>query len=186
MGFIENIKIKVGKHRLKKETEAIKRKRSFFNFNYTKTAGILYEASKTEDYELVNKYVSYLKGEGIKTKTIGYFSQKEIPEFSFSKTEYSFFTKKETNWFYRPPIETNDFISKFVNEEFDLLIDLNIFDHFPLKYLSSISKAKFKIGKYSDENKAIYDMMMEISSEKSLKYFLKETDTYLHMLNNKN
>lgn len=180
MSLIENIKITIGKRMLRKETEGIQRNRNLFNLTTTKTAGILYEASDVEDYELIKKYVGYLREYGIKVKTIGYFSKKEIPEFTFSKLDYEFFTKKELNWYLKP---MTLFTDQFVVQDFDLLIDLNIHDHFPLKYLAAASAAKFKIGKFSDDNKVTHDMMIEIQTDKTLKYFLRHIDTYLQMIN---
>ena len=97
MSFIENIRKNVGEHMLRKEVASIVRRRDLFNLKTSLTAGIVYEASSVEDYELIKKYVGYLKEYGIKVKTIGYFSKKEIPQFTFSKLDYEFFTKKELN-----------------------------------------------------------------------------------------
>lgn len=185
MNLIENIKIKIGKRMLQKETATLQRTRDLFNLTTTRTAGILYEASSVEDYELIKKFVGYLKEFGIKTKVIGYFSRKEIPEFTYSKLDYSFFNKKELNWYMKPPLSSSSSIEKFIYEEIDVLIDLNIYDYFPLKYISALSKAKFKIGQYSDENKPVYDMMIEADSSKGVKYFLRQVDIYLQMINKK-
>jgi len=185
MNFIENIKIKIGERLLQKELPVLQRNRNLFNLTTTKTAGIIYEASSIEDYELVRKYVGYLKEYGIKTKVVGYFSKKEMPRFTYSKLDYEFFHKKELNWYFKPPLGSSPFIDKFVNEETDLLIDLNILDYFPLKYIAAMSRAKFKIGAFSEKNKEIHDMMIEIGADKSLKYFLRQVDTYLQMLNKK-
>jgi hypothetical protein len=182
MSFIDNIKTGIGKRMLQKEVAGIQRNRGLFNLATSKTAGILYEASNGEDYELIKKYVGYLKEYGIKVKTIGYFSKKEIPQFTFSKLDYEFFTKKELSWYCKP---LTSFTDQFVQQEFDLLIDLNIYAHFPLKYLASISKAKFKIGRLNEDNKITHDMMIEIDSEKNLKYFLRQVDIYLQMINKK-
>lgn len=182
MKFIEDLKINIGKRILKKERTNIVRSNGLFNLTNSKTAGILYEASNVEDFELVKKYVGYLREYGIRVKTIGYFSKKEIPEFTFSKLDYEFFTKKELNWYMKP---LTTFTDQFIDQEFDLLIDLNIYDYFPLKYMAAISKAKFKIGKLSEDNKVSHDMMIEIDETKNLKYFLRQVDIYLQMLNKK-
>lgn len=182
MSLIENVKMSIGRRMLQKETAGMQRDRGMFMLTNTKTAGILYEASNGEDYELIRKYVGYLREYGIKVKTIGYFSRKEIPQFTYSKLDYEFFTKKELNWYLKP---ATSFTDQFVEQDYDLLIDLNTGDHFPLMYLAGLSKAKFKIGKYSNENRVTHDMMIEIGADKGLKYFLRQIDTYLQMINKK-
>jgi hypothetical protein len=152
-----------------------------FNFNKIKTVGILFDASNPEDFELVKRYVIYLKEHTKKVKVIGFFSIKDIPSLTYSKIEYDFFSLKETNWMGKP---TTHIIDNFINEEFDLLIDLNIHDHFPLKYIAALSKAGFKVGKYKEEiNEDIYDMMIDSDNTQKLKYFLRQVDTYITMLN---
>lgn len=152
-----------------------------FNFDKIRTVGILFGASDPEDFELVKRYVVYLREHNKKVKVIGFFSTKDIPSLTYSKLEYDFFSLKELNWMGKP---SSHIIDNFINEEYDLLIDLNIHDHFPLKYIAALSKAKFKVGKYiEDENENIYDMMIDSDNTQKLKYFLRQIDTYITMLN---
>lgn len=74
-------------------------------------------------------------------------------------------------------------VKNFIDEEFDLLIDLNIHDHFSLKYISALSKAAFKVGKYNENDIEIFDMMIDADNTKTVKYFLRQIDTYITMLN---
>ncbi len=99
---------------------------------------------------------------------------------TYSKLEYDFFSTKELNWVGKP---SSMVIQNFMNEEYDLLIDLNINDLFPLKYISALSKASFKVGKYNEKELDIYDMMIDSDNTKTLKYFLRQVDVYITMLN---
>lgn len=167
---------------LKKELEADPRiiQQTRFNFFGVRTVGILFDASNPEDFELVKRYVVYLREHAKKVKVMGYFSAKQIPALTYSKLEYDFFSSKEVNWFGKP---TTHIIDNFINEEFDLLIDLNIHDHFPLKYISALSKAKFKVGKYKEEDESIFDMLIDADNTQTLKYFLRQVDIYIDMMN---
>lgn len=151
-----------------------------FNFYSARTVGILFDAASPEDYELVKRYVVYLREHAKKVKVIGYFSAKQIPALTYSKLEYDFFSSKEINWFGKP---ASHIIDNFIDEEFDLLIDLNIHDHFPLKYISAMSKAKFKVGKYKEKDESIFDMMIDADNTQTLKYFLRQVDIYIDMMN---
>ena len=151
-----------------------------FDFNAIKTVGIVFDATNPEDFELLKRYVSYLREHRKKVKVLGFFSTKQIPDLAFSKLEYDFFSAKELNWFGKP---SSMVIQNFIAEEYDLLIDLNINDHFPLKYISALSKANFKVGKFNEKGVEIYDMMIDSDNTKTLKYFLRQVDIYLTMLN---
>lgn len=180
--MIKKIKLAFANNHLKKELAADPRKpfQHKFNFNSIKTVGMLFDASNPEDYELVKRYVVYLREHAKKVKVLGYFSEKQIPAYTYSKLEYDFFSSKEINWFGKP---TTHIIDNFLEEEYDLLIDLNIHDHFPLKYISARSKAKFKVGKFKEGDESIYDMMIDADNTQTLKYFLRQIDTYITMLN---
>ena len=57
-----------------------------------------------------------------------------------------------------------------MEEKYDLLIDLNVHDHFSLKYIAAFSKASFKVGKYDENNTAVYDMMIDADNTENIKY----------------
>lgn len=151
-----------------------------FDFNTIKTVGILFDATNPDDFELVKRYVLYLREHRKKVKALGFFSTKQIPDLAFSKLEYDFCSTKDLNWFGKP---SSMVIQNFIDEEYDLLIDLNINDHFPLKYISALSKANFKVGKFNEKGLEIYDMMIDSDNTKTLKYFLRQVDVYVTMLN---
>ena len=96
---------------------------------------------------------------------------------------YDFFCQKDLNWYNSP---SSIYVKNFIGDKFDILLDLNLNDLFPLRYISSLSQANFKVGKKSDKNNSIFDLMIETDEKKGLKYFLKNIDTYLFIINNKN
>ncbi len=180
--MLKGIKQSIANNALKKEMLSSGRKRipNKFNFNKIKTVGIIFDATNTEDYEIVKRYVVYLREHLKKVKVMGYFSTKEIPALTYSKLEYDFFSTKELNWMGKP---NSIIIRNFINEEYDLLIDLNIHDHFPLKYIAALSKASFKVGKFDEAGMDIHDLMIDADGTKTVKYFLRQIDTYITMLN---
>lgn len=182
MGLLNGIKLSLANRALKQELKSagVIRKPNQFNFEKIKTVGIIFDATNAEDYEIVKRYVVYLREHLKKVKVIGFFSAKEIPALTYSKLEYDFFTTKELNWMGTP---NSVIIRNFINEEYDLLIDLNIHDHFPLKYIAALSKASFKVGKFNEKDIEIHDMMIDSDGTKTVKYFLRQIDTYITMLN---
>ncbi len=182
MGMIKKIKNTIANYILKSELKSLHReiKSTKFNFNEIKTVGILFDASNSEDFDIVKRYVVFLREHLKKVKVIGYFNAKEIPGLTYSKLEYDFFSNKELNWFGKPSAAI---FKNFMEEKYDLLIDLNVHDHFSLKYIAAFSKASFKVGKYDENNTAVYDMMIDADNTENIKYFLRQVDTYITMLN---
>ena len=182
MGFIQDIKIKVGEYFLKKEITGGVRSRSIMNLKEAKTIGVIFNAGDINEVELVKKYITYLRDMGKKVRSMGYVALKELPGNINTSIDHQCFTLQNVNWYYKPAI---GFIGSFVEEEYDLLLDLNIARQLPLIYVAALSKAKCKVGRYSEKYMSIYDVMIETDDEKTLKYFLQNVDTYMEMLNKK-
>lgn len=182
MAIFQNIRERLGNFFLNKELKKIVRQPHAVNLLEAQTVGILFDSSNAEDYDLVIKYVNYLKEMKKKVKAIGFFSSSYQPPKTHSKLEYDFFTKKDLNFFMKP---VDPFINNFIEEQPDILIDLNLYNRLPLRFIAARSKAKFKIGVYDMDNKDLYDLMIETDDSKSFKYFLRNVDTYLLMINKK-
>lgn len=178
MSFISNWRIKAGNYFLNKMLPLVQRKKHFESFAKAKTVGIVFNATDKEEFELVKRYVRYLKDCDKKVKALGFFNTDKVPELTYTKLEWDFFTIKDLSWNYIP---NKNFIENFINEEYDILIDMNVHHDFPLHYVSSLSKAHFKIGQYNIN--ADYDLMIEMPDEKGLKFYLRSIDQYIQILN---
>lgn len=180
MSFIQNIRNFFGNYLLSQQIKSLRRNKQFMNMEEAKTVGILFDATNSDDFSLIKKYILYLREMKKRVKALGFFNQKVIPQMAYSKLEYDFFSLKDLSW---NNIPQNVYVKNFTEEEFDILIDLNIHDSFPLKYISAMSKARFKVGKKSNCNTP--DLMIEADSSKGMKYFLRNMDTYLFLINKK-
>ena len=182
MSVIQDIKNFAGNYALSQEVKSLRRNKMFLNLEEAKTIGIVFDATENENFELVKKYITYLKDLKKRVKAIGFFNMKGTPPMAYSKLEYDFFSLKDLSW---NNIPNNIYVKNFIEDHFDILLDLNMKDSFPLKYISSLSRAKFKVGKSSKWNSSIFDLMLDIDASKNLKYFLKNLDTYLFIINKK-
>ncbi len=182
MQLIQSLKNAIGKYFLSLEIASFSRKKTFMNMEEAKSVGILFDATEAGNFELVKKYIVYLKEMKKRVKAIGFYNLKQTPPMAYSKLEYDFFTIKDLNWYNFPD---SIYVRNFIEDEYDILLDLNINDLFPLRYVSSLSKAKFKVGKKNDRNSDIFDMMIDADASKGMKYFLKNIDTYLFIINKK-
>lgn len=182
MGIYKQIKNSIANLLLKRELKSLHliRNGNKFNFGEIKTIGILFDASNSEDFELVKRYIIYLREYNKRVKAIGFYTARKVPPTMYSKLEFDFISRKELTFIGTP---SGMVVKNFIQEEYDLLIDLNIYNHFPLKYIATLSKAKFKVGKYEQEHTEMYDMMINIKDSKTIKYLLSQIDTYVMMLN---
>lgn len=87
-----------------------------------------------------------------------------------------FLTENNFNWFGKIK---NEYIQDLVNSEFDLLINLST-NNLLLDYLTVTSKARFKVGFSSADNR-LYDFMITVDN-KDLTVFSRELKKYLEIL----
>lgn len=180
MSFADSIKKAAGNYFLKQELSGINRERKVSNFESARSFGLLFEADDPDNYDLVKKYFKYLKDSRKKVHAIGFFNLKHLPQIEYSKLDYDFFTRKELNWWGKPG---EVFVKNFIDEEWDVLINFSLNDSFPLKYIASLSKAKMKIGAHIESNEAIYDLLIRQPEGKSFKFFMRQVDHYLGIIN---
>lgn len=177
--MINKIKNLVVGNYLSHKLKGVSREKKFINFQNARTVGLLFDASDPDVYDLVKKYIKYLKEAKKKVKAIGYFNTKTLPSVEYVTVDYDFFTKKDLTWYGKP---THNLVKNFIQEEYDILINFSLEGSFPLQYIAAMSKAKFKIGRAGD-NDEVYDMLLEQPEDKDFKFFMRQVDHYLGIVN---
>jgi hypothetical protein len=182
MSLLGGLKDKTGEYLLKKEAAGQKRRAVVSNLKTATKIGLLYYADDEASHKKVQRYVKHLKEEeGIRTlMALGYSNEKETPAYLNSKLEFDHFTVKDTNWKGRP---TGATISNFVDEDYDILVDLSLTKILPLRFVLLHSKAKFKVGRFAEENELFYDLMIDVKDD-DLDQFIKQINHYLKIINN--
>lgn len=165
-----------------KQQPGYSRSRTIMNIDSASSIGILYSGDNPDDVELIKTYVQTLRNLGKQVKSLGFMHVKELPLGLNGSMMHQYFALKELNWYFKP---SSQFIDNFVNDEFDILMDFGIPTQLPILYISSMSKAKCKVGKYLDKYVNFYDVMIEADEGKKLDYVVKTTHNYMMLLNKK-
>lgn len=183
MSFLYKIRSKIGHFALKRYFLSQNRVPVVNNLDEAKSVGIVFDADTEKDFDLAYNYLKLMKEEyGIRNvRAFGYFSKKQELPYLKRSIQIDYFTRKDLNWFNRPE---GKFINDFAKEKFDVLIDLSENNILPIQYIVAMSPAKFKIGRFSEDNLDFYDMMVDVKG-KSLSYFIEQATTYLTLINQK-
>lgn len=170
MNVIERSKIFVGNRAIRSGTKSLKRNISSCNIQEAKSLGILFNATHMVSFEIVKGLVKNLSKENKNIMVLGFVNSKQLIDHYLYRKGFEFFTKKQLNWFHKPEGEN---IDAFINTPFDILLNLSLEETYPTKYIMALSKAKFKVGKYSEENE-FADFMIDIEQEKAAMNALKD------------
>jgi hypothetical protein len=163
---------------LRKRSVKTKRQKMLFDFASAKYIGVLCSPQDEVSTGHLKTFLHYLSQRGIKYSVFGYFDGKKIPDNFLYWKGMDFITRQDLNFFFIPKGPVAD---KFVSETFDMLINCNIANYFPVEYMSQLSAAKCKVGIMRDDESG-YDLMIDIKKNQTIEYFLKNLEVYLSNL----
>jgi hypothetical protein len=170
----------IGNFYFEKNVSKVVRERRMINLKAVRKIGILYALDDIPIYETISEFVTQLQQDHKDVKALGFVRNKQMISRFLPKLSYDFFSSKDVNWFFKP-IHTR--VRDFIEKEFDILIDLSMIDSLPLKYISGLSMAHCRIGRFSEKNTICYDLMIDLTSTMSLQDYIKQIIHYLTVIN---
>lgn len=181
MKFLVKTRLRIGNSILSKKTRRRKRKIYYTGFSNVKTIGVVWDASKINEFSTLSKFHQEMQAENIDIKIIGYYPGKELPA-KFTAFRYlSCIRENEVSFFYLPLSTESEF---FIKNKFDILIDINFEKVLQLRTITSLSSANLKVGLNNGESSdSIFDLMIELKTPVQTDVYLNEAIRYLKMIN---
>ncbi|MFN8209127.1 MAG: hypothetical protein U0T82_17230 [Bacteroidales bacterium] len=175
MAFAHKLRLSLGESKLRKKSKDVRRDKRACNLREARTAGILFDASDPSGFEPVKSLVSQLTDRGIQVQIIGFVNDKKVPDAYLLRRSFNFISRNELSWIYRP---TPDFADEFIQTSFDILFNLDLKNSFPTRYITTLSRAKFKTGLYQEQNEFL-DFMISLKPNPSLENLIFQLLSYL-------
>ena len=181
MELFRHLRLKAGKSMLAGKYARKRRKRSYSNFKSIRSIGVIWDASRPEEFLLLSRFHQKMAELNIELKIFGYFPGKVLPD-QFTAIRYLTCLKKnEVDFFYRP--KSHEALS-FIEKNFDVLIDINFQKLFTLLYITTLSQARLKVGLTDTEpENAPFDLMISLKKPMNLENYLEQVIYYLDMIN---
>jgi hypothetical protein len=181
MEMFKNIRLNRGKTILRKKMAKQKRIRFKGNISSAKTIGVVWDATIPDDFLIISQFHQKMADKNIDVKILGYFPGKDLPDKLTAIRYLTCLKKEDINFTYRPVSRE---ANSFINTRFDILIDVNFNDIFPLRYVSNLSVAGFKVGIFDSTGvNSPYDLMMEFNKSTDINTYLVQVIHYLEMIN---
>lgn len=178
---MSSLRYKYGLYRLCKDFRKPENNAVVCNLNDAKSVGIIYNATTLNDFVLIRDFVFKLKKDIPEVKALGYVDAKELSTFHLQPLEFSFFCRKNLNKYFKPH---EDSVADFVKLKFDILMDFNLNEQLPVRFVLAESEALFKTGRHCEIEPNYYDLMIkyDFDSENPLAQLIKQTEYYLKMI----
>ena len=156
------------------------RERRIVNLHDARRIGVLYTLDDIPDYDTVCDFVTKLQHDHKEVKALGFVKNKNLVSRFLPKLSYDFFSKKDVNWFHIP---VHPKVKDFIQQPFDILIDLSLKEILPLKYIAGHSMAHCRVGRFTDDNTCCYDLMIDAGPEMPMHEFIRQVTHYLSLIN---
>jgi len=179
VGPIKKIKLKFGNYTLKRKLKSFKRTVEVKNLHDAKSIGILFDQVDDESFIEIKAFLNYLAEKRIQVFALGFIHHKKIPEKFLMRKGFNFFCMNDLNWNLTPKAEI---ANQFIKKKFDILIDISKENCFPVKYIGSLSKAVFKVGR-NFTNKEHLDLVINTNEQAELTPFIENMKHYLGRIN---
>lgn len=167
---------------LKKQLTKHVREKRFHNFHSARKVGILFNASDQNVYYEAKQLQQYFTQNKIKVEGLGFASKDQIDAFYKTYTGFQFFCEKDFNYLKTPK---GQMVVDFINEPFDILIDLSFSDLFYFTSICQLSVASFKSGAW-ELRKDCYDFYIDLNNEMVPAIYITNLKHYLENINGNN
>jgi hypothetical protein len=178
VSLIRNIKAVAGKVALKKVREP-ERVRKGSNFTNAERIAFVYIDSDETFFKQIKNFTRQLKTDyNIRNvMALGFIDSKakDIPVWQNQKLEFEYFTREDLNWKMKPGSR----VRKFVEEDFDILIDLTDGKSLPLNFVIRESRACMKVGRKGSRVEKVYDLIFDMGQKDALDSYLDQLKKYL-------
>jgi hypothetical protein len=181
MAMLRKFRLNRGRATLRKKFARIKRVIFTGNISNAKTMGLVWDATKSDDFTVLSRFHQKMLERNIDLSIISYYPGKELPDRITAIRYLTCLKQQDLNYFYRP---SSPEAEQFIKKPLDILIDLNFKNIFPLEYISSLSKAGFKVGIFNNKyQNNPFDLMMEVRTTTNIEEYLDQVIHYLEMIN---
>jgi hypothetical protein len=147
--------------------------------NDSGSAGIIWNPSDEGSIETYEYLRRTLKNKGIKARGIGHIDSKHEKDTFATIAQSGFSNRVNVSWSGKP--KSGDGV-QFMQEPFEILIDLSIRKNLALQYILVHSPAVFKIGWESSEYN-YYDLNIDIKANPQCRYLMEQIIYYLENIN---
>ena len=182
MILFKNARMSIASYLMKKSISNLPRNKGTYNLESAKNIGIIYVPDSQKDTEVIKQFCNKLKEKNKNITVFGFLQNKNALLYQYDEKGYNYVNYKELNFWLEPKTKLT---SNFIEQEFDLLINLNISKSFQLNYISAFSKAKLKVGSFKDDTFKSNDLLINITDKDNIKNLIEYIVHYLNIINTK-
>jgi hypothetical protein len=134
--------------------------------------GILFDAQEQKDRDAVLAFHEQLKEQQKDVQLLGFVKKRDLQVVY----HFPYLTPRDVTWYGKPKGGTAGY---FIKYPFNLLINLCTHELLPFEYISSVSRAKFRIGALGKGSMEHYDYLIGGVEEEEQQRMIDNIERYL-------
>jgi len=178
--MFSGLRHRIGRYYLQKDFPEAGKNRQVKNLARVRSIGLIYLLNSVPDHDEVEKIVTLLQKEEKEVRALGFVREKRLIGRFLPRLAFDYVSRHDLNWYYKPGHER---VIDFARRDFDLLIDLSDGSCMPLNFVAGMSNALCRIGRFTEKNKMLYDLMIEVKPEVTVGDFFNQVRHYLTIIN---
>lgn len=180
MELCKGTRLSIGKLILGRRIRRVRRHKKFNNLHNAHKISIVWDGSNTEHFEAITAFYQDMHSRNIQVDIVCYYPRTVLPDQYTAIRYLNCIKRSDLNFFFIPRSED---IEEFINTPYEILIDINENNLFPVRYISSLSRAEFKVGSESSVYRDVLDMTIKTDRKNDPAYYLDQVKYYLEMIN---
>lgn len=174
MSLFERIKLHYYRNALNRRLRNGSVRRTSMAFEEIRTVGIVYDRDLRTDEQNIRAFAKQLEREGKRVDLL-VVTQEKTPD---PQATVPHLTRADVNWHYIP---TGESALLFMNQPFDLLLDLCSSNTHTVNYIAAGSKAKFRVGTSTNAD-APYELVIDPGTGTETRQLIQQVSRYLKIM----
>lgn len=176
MNLVDQVKKISGNHVLKQAIAKGMSKSETISFDKATKFGILFYARSEAEMGAVIDLIAFLWEHKKSSVILGATPGFPVAKSRFTNMNFIQLKEDELDWRHIP---TGYRILNFLDNEFDILIDLTQEDYLPINYMLAMTKSKIKVGRYDRNSHGLYHFMLDTWKKPDIFNFTDQVKQYL-------
>ena len=174
MSAFQNLRKKLHQRLLQHKLRQHRFPRQSVHFDKAHTIGILFDGTDLNVRKVVLGFSKELQKAGKQVKLLAYLdSRTESESFPFK-----IFNRRNLDPFLRP---RGDSVADFLDQTYDILLNLSMEENLPLEYIAAMSKAHYRVGAFSSTTHC-YELMIDLPASQRLPDLIKQIEFFLQKM----
>lgn len=180
MKLISNLKYKIQQYILSKNSNKSTVVKAI-NFEKANKIALIYKVSEKNEKK-IKALAEMLRSSKKELIMLGYLKRIKDNFMPATNKNSFIFTDKDLNFL---KIPKSNRIAEFLENEYDILLDISDNKTYPISYISSKCKASLKIGFYTPLHTLNFDLMLDSGKTYDIDNFTEQLKQYIHLIDKK-